>query len=136
GWPLLVRSAGVKTYLYHWMRALEAVSPRTVVPYFAPRREKLDDDGGPRRHFFRLAALWALNGAGAVLADYAAPRCDLFHVSNQLRHPPRRPKLSSTVHDLTSWIVPECHTPASIRCDRDFAHRILARAHGLIAVSE
>ena len=46
-------------------------------------------------------------------------------------------RLTATIHDLTSWIMPEVHTPidAARRPDA-FAERILKRADGLIAVSE
>jgi glycosyltransferase involved in cell wall biosynthesis len=136
GSPLLVRSAGVKTYLYHWMRSLRAVSPDATRCYLAPVNGRLNHAGGRPRHLLHLAALSILNRTGGVLADLAAPRCDVFHASNLLRYPPHRPRLSATVHDLTSWIVPECRTFIDVRSDKDFAQRILTRADGLIAVSE
>jgi glycosyltransferase involved in cell wall biosynthesis len=136
GSPLLVRSAGVKTWLFHWTRALAAAAPGRIHLYLAPLAEKLNHGGGPRQYFFRLLGLSILNGTGGLLSDYASPDCDVFHVSNLLRYPPRRLKLSSTVHDLTAWTVPECHTPAGVEADREFARRILMRADGLMAVSE
>ena len=45
-------------------------------------------------------------------------------------------KLTATIHDLTCWLMPEFHTEANIRADKTFAHHILRRADGLIAVSE
>ena len=136
GSPLLVRSAGVKTYLYHWLRSLRAVSPDATRSYLAPVNGRLNHASGPPRHLLRLAALSILNRTGGVLADLAAPRCDVFHASNLLSYPPLRPRLSATVHDLTSWIIPECRTFIDVRSDKDFAQRILTRADGLIAVSE
>src|SRR6185503_10269936 len=50
----------------------------------------------------------------------------------QLRRPPRKPKLTTTLHDLTTWILPECHTPAVVAADKDFAERVLKRADGTI----
>jgi len=84
----------------------------------------------------RLAALSVLNRTGGVFANITTPKCDVFHISNLLHYPPRRPKLSATIHDLTSWIVPQHQTSIGVRSDKDFARRILARADGLIAVSE
>ncbi len=60
----------------------------------------------------------------------------MFHASNLIRAAPRRAKLTATVHDLTSWLMPERNTPASSVADLQFADRILSRADGLIAVSE
>jgi glycosyltransferase involved in cell wall biosynthesis len=137
-----VRSAGVKTYLYHWLHSLDAARPGFVRRYLAPAEgglnhdRGLNHDGGPRHHFLKLAALSVLNRTGGILADFAVPRCDVFHISNLLHHPPRGPKLSATVHDLTSWIVPQCQTAVNVKADTEFARRVLVRANGLIAVSE
>jgi glycosyltransferase involved in cell wall biosynthesis len=135
--PLLVRSAGVKTYLYHWLNALRALSPETIRTFLAPARlEQLNHDGGPRMHPARIAVLLALNRLPSAFCDAAIPRCDVFHISNLLRKPPRRPRLSATLHDLSPWIVPECHTPAMVAADKIFAERVLKPAAGIIAVSE
>jgi len=136
GSPLLVRSAGVKTYLYHWLRSLRAVSPDATRSWLAPVNGRLNHAGGLPHHLLRRAALSILNRTGGVLADLSAPRCDVFHASNLLRYPPHHPRLSATVHDLTSWIIPECRTSVDVQSDKDFARRILTRADGLIAVSE
>jgi len=135
--PLLVRSAGVKTYLYHWTRALAAARPASIRSFLAPREAaELNHDGGPRLHFSQLAALLLLNRTAGIFANVAAPKCDVFHISNLLRYPPRGPKLSATVHDLTSWIVPQLQKSANVKGDREFASRVLTAADGMIAVSE
>jgi len=51
------------------------------------------------------------------------------------RHPPRRARLTATIHDMTCWMMPELHAAANLRADRNF-EGILRRADGLIAVSE
>jgi alpha-1,3-rhamnosyl/mannosyltransferase len=66
----------------------------------------------------------------------AVPRCDVFHISNQLRRIPAGPRLSATIHDLTPWILPECHPVARVPSEKAFADRVLTRAAGVIAVSE
>lgn len=134
--PLLVRSAGVKTYLYHWLTALRLSAPRLVHLYLASINGPISHQGGHRLNLLPLVALSVLNRSGGLFADFAAPDCDIFHISNLLRYPPRKPKLSATLHDLTSWIVPELQLDANVRMDAQFAQRILARADGLIAVSE
>jgi alpha-1,3-rhamnosyl/mannosyltransferase len=53
-----------------------------------------------------------------------------------VRHPPGKAKLTATIHDLTSRLLPELHTPANIQADEGFAEKVLKRANGLIAVSE
>jgi alpha-1,3-rhamnosyl/mannosyltransferase len=60
---------------------------------------------------------------------------NVFH-SCKLMNPPRRAKLTATIHDLTCWLLPETHSPANVAADKRFAERILQRADALIAVSE
>ncbi len=135
--PLLLRSAGVKTYLYHWVRALRAQSPRSIRTFLAPAdRGRLDHDGGLRMHPAKIAALVALSRLPRIACDLAIPRCDVFHISSQLRRTPSRPRLSTTLHDLTAWILPGCHMPANVAAEKEFADRVLKRASGIIADSE
>lgn len=135
--PLLVRSAGVKTYLYHWLRAMQRIRPESLRSFLAPGNlDELDHNGGILVHPREIAMLLALNMIPAKLADFVFPRCDVFHISNLIRAIPRLPRLTTTVHDLTSWILPHCHTPANVAGDKAFADRVFKRADGLIAVSE
>src|SRR5277367_2585490 len=90
--PLLLRSAGVKTYLYHWVRALRAQSPQSIRTFLAPAdRGRLNHDGGPRMHPAQIAALVALSHLPRFVSDMAVPRCDVFHASSLLRGLPARP---------------------------------------------
>jgi alpha-1,3-rhamnosyl/mannosyltransferase len=61
---------------------------------------------------------------------------DVFHAGNLVRKAPGRARLTATIHDLTSWIMPEVHRKSTLRADESFVERILKRADGLIAVSE
>jgi glycosyltransferase involved in cell wall biosynthesis len=132
--PLLVRSAGVKTWLYYWTRKLIQLAPERVGTVLGVPGEKLNLDGSALA-YPRLAWLALLNALQGGLSDLALGTCDVFHVSNLLRYPPRRPKLSATVHDMTRWIMPEMHSEATLKADEQFA-QILRRADGLISVSE
>jgi glycosyltransferase involved in cell wall biosynthesis len=134
--PLLVRSAGVKTYLYHWLHSLRALHPECIDTFLEPRTGELDHNGGPFLHPAKLATLQAVNLMPAVFLDLLLPKCDFLHVSNLLRTVPRAPALSATVHDLTAWIMPEFHRRVQVEADTAFAERVLRRAHGVIAVSE
>jgi alpha-1,3-rhamnosyl/mannosyltransferase len=60
----------------------------------------------------------------------------VFHAGNLVRNAPGRARLTATIHDLTSWILPEFHRQSTLRADRNFVERILKPADGLIAVSE
>src|SRR5690348_10524387 len=99
--PLLVRSAGVKTYLYHWVSAMRARNPEAVRTFLAPRRQDLIHEGGIRLHPGRIATLLALNRLPSFFCGMLAPACDVFHISNLLRSIPRRRRLTATIHDLT-----------------------------------
>ncbi len=140
--PLLLRSAGVKTYFFHWLRHLAGIESDIAIDVFPhlPGTGMLDHEGS---HYSLAATWWRLSlllaaNRGFPLAQRALmPRhTSLFHVSNQVRRPPRNVALSATVHDFTCWLMPELHTAANVQADRSFADRVLKRATGLIAVSE
>lgn len=138
--PLLVRSAGVKNYLYYWIEHLRRLAGDDVirtVPRLHPWRPLNHDASAadPVRTFLGLGALAISNYTPLPVLDWAAHGCDVFHATNLVRHPPRRPRLTSTIHDMTSWIMPELHSAATRRADAATAG-VLRRAHRLIAVSE
>jgi glycosyltransferase involved in cell wall biosynthesis len=138
----LVRSAGVKNYTYHWIthlrRQLAAGEEIVAYPFL--------NDLGKLNHqarslplpatALRLALLHAVNRLGPAALDAVTSGSNIFHASNLSHHGPPRAKLSATVHDLTTFLMPELHTSANIRADRTFSEQILRRADGLIAVSE
>jgi alpha-1,3-rhamnosyl/mannosyltransferase len=136
--PLLIRSAGVKNYLYYWIGHLRSLAGTDAIRTF-PALGHL----GPLTHEASVAGrLRTFCGLGALaisnytpVLDWAARGADIFHATNLVRHPPRRPRLTSTIHDMTSWTMPELHSAATKRADRNSAD-LLRRAHRLIAVSE
>lgn len=136
--PLLLRSAGVKTYTYHWIQSLSEQAGNEQILTF-PHITKLTALNhersmlGPLRTFWHLALLFVGNGA---LLNLGMPSADVLHVSTLLRHPPRKMKLTATIHDMTCRLMPELHTPANRKADESFTRNILRRAARLIAVSE
>jgi glycosyltransferase involved in cell wall biosynthesis len=138
--PLLIRSAGVKNYLYHWIAALRRSAPAGAVDTFPtlPENGPLNHEGsmaGFWRTYTSLAALALANYTPVRVLDSVAGNADIFHASILVRHPPRRPLLTTTLHDLSSWIMPEVHPAANRRADSQLADN-LRRARGIIAVSE
>lgn len=138
--PLLLRSAGVKNYLYHWIRALQRTSPGNVVaPYpFIDDIGELTHESSVMSLFHtapRIAWLLASNRF-ALTRRLAAGKAQVFHVTNQVHDGLKGMALTATVHDMTCWLTPEFHTAANIQADARFAERILLKADGLIAVSE
>jgi glycosyltransferase involved in cell wall biosynthesis len=137
--PLLIRSAGVKNYLYHWISHLRRAAGSNVVDTFPAM-----GDLGPLQHDSSVAGRWrTITGLGWLalsnytplpVMDFAARGADVFHATNLERRPPRRTRLTTTLHDLTSWLMPELHSGANLRADRSFA-ALLRRADGIIAVS-
>jgi glycosyltransferase involved in cell wall biosynthesis len=138
--PLLIRSAGVKNYLYYWIEHLRRLAGadaiRTFPPLGAPRGLNHDASAAsPASTFFGLGALAISNYTPIPVLDFAARGADIFHATNLVRQPPRRPRLTSTLHDMTSWLMPELHSAATRQADAATAD-LLRRAHRLIAVSE
>ena len=138
--PLLVRSAGVKNYLYHWIMHLRQAAGAGVIGTFPP----LDGLGplthetsvaGPVRTVGGLAALALANYAPVPVFDLLMRRADVFHASVLVRKPPSRARLTATVHDLTGFLMPELHPRSNLAAERSFA-QLARRADRLIAVSE
>ncbi|MBM3738800.1 MAG: glycosyltransferase family 4 protein [Acidobacteria bacterium] len=132
--PLLVRSAGVKTYLHHLyveLRKQRGAAVRAYPPGVEPRDLDLESSRTP-------LALLAHRAPSFITQAVARGwmHGDLFHASNLVRNPPRRMRLTATIHDLTCWILPELHTPANVAADQRLAGRVWSRADRLIAVSE
>ena len=138
--PLLIRSAGVKNYLYHWIAALRRNAPAGALETFPaiPANAPLNHQGsvaGFWRTWTGLATLALANYTPMRVLDSVAGNADIFHTSVLVRHPPRRPLLTTTLHDLSSWIMPEVHPAANRRADSRLADN-LRRAHRIVAVSE
>lgn len=139
---LLLRSAGVKSYTWHWLTSLRRLAPAGSIgafPLLGAAAGELEHErsiASPWATWPRLGALALMNAMGPSAVDAACRRYDLFHASNMVRAAPRRARLTATLHDLTTLLMPELHTAGNIRADEYFAKNILRRAHGLIAVSE
>jgi alpha-1,3-rhamnosyl/mannosyltransferase len=138
----LLRSAGVKGYTYHWLRSLrKQAAAGDEIRAFPLLKEwtRLDHEHSAlplAPTVMRLAALHAANVLGPAVLDALLGRTDVFHAGNLVRQAPRKARLTATIHDLTSWIMPEVHMQSTLRADHTFEERILKRADGLIAVSE
>ena len=137
----LIRSAGVKSYIYHLVRQLRRLEQgEEIRAYpFLDDFGRLDHLGSPLGRFgtlARIAMVLFVNSRGNPAIDWILRGTDVFHASNQVRRGPRGAKLTATLHDLTCFLMPEVHTPANVLADTRFANNILRRADALIAVSE
>jgi alpha-1,3-rhamnosyl/mannosyltransferase len=138
--PLLVRSAGVKNYLYHWILHLRRQAGGAAVGTFPPMRRvrALTHEASvadPLVTVYGLAMLAASNYSGAPVLDWLTRGADVFHSSVLVRHPPKKARLTATVHDLTGFLMPELHPRSNRAAERNFA-QLARRADRLIAVSE
>ncbi len=138
--PLLIRSAGVKNYLYYWISYLRRAAEPGAIRTFPAL-----NGFGPLNHDASVAGLWRTGTGLAALAlanytplpvmDLLNRGADIFHASALIRRPPRRPRLTATVYDMTCFLMPELHPAGNLRADQSFAG-LLRRAHRLIAISE
>src|SRR5262249_32137127 len=100
--PLLIRSAGVKSYLYYWIEHLRRAAGRNVIRTFpsmdhlAPLRHNASI-AGPWHTLTGLAALAGSNYSPLPILDWATRGADIFHATNLVRHPPQRPRLTATI---------------------------------------
>jgi len=140
GIPLLVRSAGVKNYLFHWIVHLRRLLGRDQVSLFPFLDElpELDHEGSiadPPGTLARQALFFALNLGPNHAATLMASPGGIFHAT-KLLYPPRHHRLTATLHDLTCWLLPQFHQPANVAAEKRFCQHIWKQADGLIAVSE
>jgi alpha-1,3-rhamnosyl/mannosyltransferase len=138
--PLLVRSAGVKNYLYHWIRhlriaaGLDAIRTFPPLPSVRPLTHETSV-AGPLRTVGGLGALALSNYTPIPVLDWMTRGAGIFHASVLVRCPPRRARLTATIHDLTGFLMPELHPHANLVAEGSFAD-LASRADRLIAVSE
>jgi hypothetical protein len=111
--PLLLRSAGIKTWAWHWIEHLRAAAPAsgdTVSAFpFIGEAGRLDHERSvlsTAATLPRIALLLALNGPGNPLLNALVRGFDVFHMSNQIRRLPRGPRITATIHDMTCWLMP------------------------------
>jgi glycosyltransferase involved in cell wall biosynthesis len=140
--PLFLRSAGVKNYMYYWIQNLwqQARNDRILTLPALASLGPLHHErsiAGAAQTYLHLGRVFAANAAPALpLLRWTMPKADVFHVSNQIRFPPKGVKLTATIYDMTCRLMPELHTAANIQADENLAKNVLARADRLIAISE
>ena len=139
--PLLLHSAGVKTYVFYWTRFLRLLAGNHTLelfPYLGAPEKCVHDrsvlDRWPT--LARLALLHLANLSPVPVLYPLGARVDIFHASHQLLHPPRNTRITATLYDMTCWLTPETHTAGNVAVAKTFAKRVLTRADGLIAISE
>ena len=138
---LLLRSAGIKNYLYYWMSALREYAPEHQITAFPLLGEigALDHDRSnltPFQTYPRIAVLQFINKIFRPAINLAVPRVDVFHASNQIHAVPRRVRLTGTIYDMTCMLMPQFHTPANVKAEMRHYDRVFRRANGLIAISQ
>jgi alpha-1,3-rhamnosyl/mannosyltransferase len=138
--PLLVRSAGVKNYLYHWITWLRRLAGQDTISTFPAFRTlpPLDHNRSlarPLRTYSTLAALALSNYTPLRAVEWMTRGADVFHATVLTHRPPRRARLTATIHDMTAWTMPDLHPNANRRAEAAFA-RLARAADRLIAVSQ
>ena len=136
-----MRSAGVKTYTYEWVRALRndpAAGDVRLFPFLDMPADYHHERSPLSRTatILRIAALHFGNIRHNPAWNLLGRQIDLFHCSNQCHNPPRNALLTAHVHDMTCWLMPQFHSADNVMADARYAERVLKQADGLIAVSE
>ena len=151
--PLLIACAGMKTYLYHFARNLlrqageHQVSIYPLLDWSArfggidllDPQQPLYHEGsmaGERATAWRLLYINLINKGRHSALNWLTPGADLFYATNHVRNPPTNKKLVTTLHDLTTWTVPESHPASHGEMEETYFERILRPADGVIAITE
>ncbi|HVX67365.1 MAG TPA: glycosyltransferase family 1 protein [Bryobacteraceae bacterium] len=136
--PLLLRSAGVKNYIHHWLEHLRREAGRDAIgtfPVFAGFGT-LDHEHSMAGRLPTLAGLALLHGLNLSRVPWILPGVDLFHAGHQCHNPPRNCRVTTTIHDMTCWLMPELHNSRNVQGTLAFGEQVMKRADGIIAVSE
>ena len=139
--PLLLRSAGVKTYVYYWARSLaEQAGPNrlSLFPFLRLPDGIAHETSvlGPAATWERLGLLFAAKVSPYPILNWLTPASDIFHASHLAVRPPNKGRLTSTIYDMTCWLMPELHIAATVKASARIAARLFQPAAGLIAISE
>jgi len=137
--PLLLRSAGVKSYTYYWLASLrrEAADRDAILTLPASGRfGDLDHERSMAGPFRTVLGLGVMHGLNVSRLPWALPGLDVFHASTQWRNAPRRSRLTTTIHDMTCWRMPELHGRANVAASRWVGEHVARRADGVLAISE
>jgi alpha-1,3-rhamnosyl/mannosyltransferase len=137
--PLLLRSAGVKSYTYYWLASLRREAgvrdAILTLPVSGPFGD-LNHERSMAGLFRTLVGLGVMHGLNVSRLPWTLPGLDVFHASTQWRNAPRRARLTTTIHDMTCWRMPELHAKANVAALRWAGEHIAKRADGIIAISE
>lgn len=138
---LLLRSAGVKNFVYHWMTSLQQAAPQHRITAFPALGEvgALDHERSVLKWsqtWPRIALLHFANIRHNPAVDFLMRNVDVFHASSLMRNPPRKVKLTGTIYDMTGRLLPQFHTPGNVQAENSFYERVMKRADGLIAISQ
>jgi len=139
---LLLRGAGMKTYMYYWTRFMQRSATQDSIrlfPFFGGVAD-LDYEsstvGRWRTALGTLVVHFSNIGWNPVL-EVVGCATDVFHVSQHLRNPPHlATRLTATIYDMTCWLMPEVHVAGNVAATRHFGERVLRRATAWIAISE
>src|ERR1035437_1723364 len=114
GTTLLLRSAGVKNYVYHWIGALRKLAGKQAIGVFpfigdigdlSHEKSPVDRVGTWARIGWVLFSNIRFNPALSLTIR----NVDVFHASLHVANPPRDIPLTGTLHDFTCSLMPETH---------------------------
>ncbi len=139
--PLLLRSAGVKNYIYYWSHGLAehaGANRLSLFPFLRLPASLAHETSalGRAATLERLGLLFAAKIFPYPILNWLTPASGIFHASNLVAHPPSKSRLTSTIYDMTCWLMPEVHTAAMVKASERIATRLFQPAAGLIAISE
>ena len=139
--PLLMRSAGVKHYHHTLLRTLiPQIDPHQIglFPFLDTLTANRPDLSNypPYPTMWRLGAVLGSNYSGWNLAQPAARKSQLFHVTPHVWQLPSNKCLTSMVHDPTPLLLPRCHTESNVRYFKQFVKGTLPRLHRMIVPSK
>src|SRR5258708_4900596 len=139
--PLLLRSAGVKNYVYYWARSLAehaGANSLSLFPFLRLPASLAHETSalGQGATLERLGLLFAAKMSPYPILNWLTRASGIFHASHLVARPPNKCRLTSTIYDMTCWLMPDVHSAAMVKASARIAARLFQPAAGLIAISE
>lgn len=138
--PLLVRSAGVKTFIYHWLRAFKRENSSLDL-YTFPVSVECEHLQHDKSLFDGLSSILGTVRLHLANIRYSSirltpmPEADIMHHSMLLNRLTSNRLHTSVLYDVSYVLFPHLHQSANVALHRGFDDRVLRHCQRIMCIS-